>query len=174
MGAPQIRIEVDDVTGVWSVDGMPMVLVPQHYFYNNHKAMEEAAGRSRYAAFAFEAGRKSADTWCEREAQVHSLRDVEVVHHYLKRLSQRGWGQFSVLHADARAGHARVRLDHSIFVLQHRGPPQKACYVFGGWLCGSLEWAARALGQQLTLASHESQCAADGQPFCLFEVAPAR
>ena len=173
MGTPQVPIEVDDVTGVWSVDGTPMVLVPQHYFYNNHKAMEEAAGRERYAALAFEAGRKSAETWCAREARVHGLRDVEMFHHYLRRLSQRGWAQFGVLQLDARSGRARVRLDHSIFVLQHRGPPQKACYVFGGWLCGALEWAARERGQQLTFAAYETQCAAQGQPFCLFEVAPA-
>jgi predicted hydrocarbon binding protein len=96
-----------------------------------------------------------------------------VFHHYLKRLSQRGWAQFSVLQADARSRRARVRLDHSLFVLQHRGPPQKACYVFGGWLCGALEWAARELGQASTLQANEVQCAAEGKEFCLFEVAPS-
>jgi predicted hydrocarbon binding protein len=173
MGKPQVPIEVDDYTGVWSVDGMPMILVPQHFFYNNHKAMEEAAGRERYAAFAFKAGHKSAGQWCAKEAQVHGLSAIEVFHHYMKRLSQRGWAQFSVLQADAREGRARVRLDHSMFVLQHHGPPQKACYVFGGWLCGALEWAARELGQDLTLQAQEIQCAAAGHPFCLFEVEPA-
>jgi hypothetical protein len=30
MGRPQVDIQVDDVTDRWSVDGLSMILVPQH------------------------------------------------------------------------------------------------------------------------------------------------
>jgi hypothetical protein len=39
-----VPIEVDERTGVWSVDGMPMILVPRHFFLNNHLAAESALG----------------------------------------------------------------------------------------------------------------------------------
>jgi hypothetical protein len=39
MGKPEVDIRVDDVTGRWSVDGLPMILVPQHFFLNNHYAV---------------------------------------------------------------------------------------------------------------------------------------
>ena len=44
MGRPRVPIEVDDASGVWSVDGMPMILVPRHFFVNNHLAIEAALG----------------------------------------------------------------------------------------------------------------------------------
>ena len=43
MGKPQVDIQVDDVTGRWSVDGLPMILVPQHLL-NNHYAVEAVLG----------------------------------------------------------------------------------------------------------------------------------
>ena len=44
MGKPQVDIQVDDVTGRWSVDGLPMILMPQHFFLNNHYAIEAVLG----------------------------------------------------------------------------------------------------------------------------------
>ena len=42
---PQVPIEVDESTGVWTTDGLPMLYVPRHFFVNNHTAIEEALGR---------------------------------------------------------------------------------------------------------------------------------
>lgn len=171
MGKPQVPIEVNNDTGVWSVDGMAMILVPRHFFVNNHVAIESALGKRRYSQQLFEAGHKSAYVWCEKEAQTHGLKEIEVFHHYMKRLSQRGWGQFRVESVDAGSGRARVRVEHSVFVLQHEGAPRKTCYMFAGWLCGALEFVAAGIGTAQKLFAAETQCAAGGRhEHCVFSV----
>jgi Domain of unknown function (DUF5943)/V4R domain len=173
MGKPQVPIEVDDASGIWRVDGMPMILVPRHFFVNNHAAIESALGEARYAEQLFAAGHKSAYVWCEKEARTHGLSGIAVFHHYMKRLSQRGWGQFSVETVDAETGRARVRVDHSVFVLEHEGAPRKTCYMFGGWFPGALEFVAASSGRRLQLSATEVQCAAEGvHDHCIFKTEP--
>ena len=173
MGKPQVPIEVNDVTGEWSVDGVPMILVPRHFFVNNHIAIESALGEQRYAQQLFDAGHKSAYVWCQQEARTHGLAGVEVFHHYMKRLSQRGWGQFAVESVDPEAGRARVSVRNSVFVKAHSGAPRKTCYMFRGWFPGSLEFVGASIGKRFKLSSTEMQCAAEGhQEHCVFEVLP--
>jgi hypothetical protein len=110
---PQLPIDVDADTGVWSTNGLPMLYVPRHFFINNHLAIEAALGRRVYADSLYEAGYRSAHFWCGSEAQTHGLKGMEVFEHYLSRLSQRGWGQFSFIEADEVTGNASIRLDNS-------------------------------------------------------------
>jgi hypothetical protein len=175
MGKPQVPIEVDEATGVWSVDGMPMVLVPRHFLVNSHRAMETAVGIAANARMAYEAGHKSAWTWCERESKTHGLAGLDVFRHYMRRLSQRGWGQFTVIDADAATGRATVEVAHSIFVAElGPGLDRRVCYPLEGWLVGSLEWVGHSLGRQDRLVAREISCAAhDGGETCRFAVAPA-
>ena len=42
--APQLPIEVDSETGVWTSDALPMLYVPRHFFVNNHMGIEEVLG----------------------------------------------------------------------------------------------------------------------------------
>lgn len=174
MAKPEIDVEVDEVTGWWKVDALPMILVPQHFFVNNHKAVEAALGVAAYRKVLDPAGHRSAWYWCEHEAQHHGLAPEDTVRHYLKRLSQRGWGMFSVLELDAAAGHARVRLDHSSFVNQYgRDAGRRVDYMFCGWLEGAVEYAADALGRPRKVRAEEVQCAAEGEhDHCLFRVVP--
>ena len=165
---PQVPIEVDAATGEWSVDGVPMILVPRHFFLNNHLAIESALGTDKYAELLFAAGHKSAYVWCEKEAKTHGLEGVEVFHHYMKRLSQRGWGQFSVESVDAQTGRARVQIHHSVFALERK--KAKSCYMFCGWFPGALEFVG---GKKLKLTSTEIQCAAEGHAHCIFETREA-
>lgn len=170
---PQVPIVVNSETGVWTTDGLPMIYVPRHFFINNHSAVEEALGRETYAELLYNAGYKSAWQWCEKEAKTHGITGLDIFRHYMARLSQRGWGQFSVVDVDSRTGAARVRVDYSVFVLHHGAIGQRVCYMFAGWFPGSLEWAGRSLGQDWRLTSEEWQCAADGtHQHCLFEVRP--
>jgi len=166
---PEVPIEVDPGTGEWSVDGVPMILVPRHFFLNNHLAVESALGAEKYAALLFHAGHKSAHVWCEKEAKTHGLQGTAVFHHYMKRLSQRGWGQFRVESLDPQAGRARVQVRHSVFARERDGA--KRCYMFRGWFPGALEFV---MGGRLKLTSSELQCAAEGAECCVFEVAPAK
>lgn len=97
---PQLPINVDPDTGVWTTDALPMLYVPRHFFTNNHVAVEEALGVEAYAEILYKAGYKSAYHWCDKEAKLHGLTGMAVFEHYLKRLSQRGWGLFSIIEAD--------------------------------------------------------------------------
>jgi Domain of unknown function (DUF5943) len=89
---PQVHIDVDDITGHWSVDALPMLLVPQHFFLNNHYAVEAVLGPEKLAEVLRPAGYQSAYFWCEKEAAYHGMGGIEVFRHYMKRLGQRGWG----------------------------------------------------------------------------------
>lgn len=174
MAKPALDIEVDQATGEWRVDGMPMILVPRHFLVNNHVAAEAAIGRAAYAKSLHDAGHKSAWQWCEKEAARHGLAGIAVFHHYMKRLSQRGWAQFSVEEVNPAAGTARVRARHSVFVSE-AGPAAgyRACYMFLGWLVGSLEYVRQMSGVRGALAAVEAECGADGgRDGCVFEVRP--
>ena len=167
---PEVPIEVDPGTGEWSVDGLPMILVPRHFFLNNHLAVESALGAEKYAALLFTAGHKSAYAWCEQEARTHRLQGAEVFHHYMKRLSQRGWGQFRAESLDPQAGRARVQVRHSVFAVERKNA--KTCYMFRGWFPGALEFV---MGDKPKLTSTETQCAAEGHhDHCVFETSLAR
>jgi predicted hydrocarbon binding protein len=173
MAQPAVSIEVDEGTGEWRVDGMPMILVPRHFLVNNHVASEKAIGAEAYAKHLHEAGYKSAWQWCEKESARHGLSGIDVFHHYMKRLSQRGWAQFSVESVDANTGHARVRVRNSVFVSEFGEAGRKVCYMFLGWLVGSLEYVGHAAGKKLRLQAAEVACGSDGaKDGCLFEVKP--
>ena len=172
MAAPPVPIEVHPETGVWTTDGLPMLYFPRHFFMNNHAAVETALGREAYAALLFTAGHTSAWQWCEAEAATHGLAGAKVFHHYMRRLSQRGWGRFTTMEIEPAAGRARVRVDHSCFALHFGvGAGRKVCYMFAGWFPGALAWVAQSEGRLLELACEEAQCAAEGEAdHCLFEV----
>jgi predicted hydrocarbon binding protein len=171
---PAVPIEVDEQTGVWTTDGMPMIYMPRHFFLNNHAAVEEKLGRDVYAKQLYDATYLSAWQWCERESVTHGLRGVDVFRHYMKRVSQRGWAQFTVVSVDENTGAAIVRLDNSIFTFREPKPRgQRVCYMFAGWFPGALEWAGKNTGKPWKLTSSEVQCACDGpHDHCLFEVTP--
>lgn len=174
MGRPAIEIEVDDATGRWSVDTIPMILVPQHFFLNHHRAVEAALGPERLAEVLRPAGHRSAHYWCEREAAFHGLDGPGVFRHYLRRLSQRGWARFSILSLDPAAGRAEVRVDHSCFVDGTTSGPQGRCTTFASWLEGALDYAAGRPRDEIGSAGREVHCAAGGEhDHCLFHVGPA-
>ncbi|ABS66113.1 4-vinyl reductase 4VR [Xanthobacter versatilis] len=174
MAKPEIEIDVDPATGRWFVDKMPMILVPQHFYNNNHFAIEGALGAEAFDATLAPAGHLSAYVWCRKQAEVYGLEGVDVFAHYMKRLSQRGWGLFSILAIDPAAGTATIRLDNSSFVTeQTRSAGRKLCYMFAPWLAGALEFVCEQAGAPQKLEAREVQCAAEGHDYCLYEVKPA-
>ena len=83
MGKPRIDIQVDESTGRWTVDSLPMILVPQHFFLNNHYVVEKALGAAELERILRPAGYLSAHFWCQKEAEFHKLTGEEVLRHYL-------------------------------------------------------------------------------------------
>jgi hypothetical protein len=172
--APEMPITVDDETGIWTTDALPMLYVPRHFFCNNHQAIEEELGAERYAQVLYAAGYKSAWHWCEKEAELHKFSDADVFEHYMQRLSQRGWGLFRIETLDLDAGIARVRLDHSAFVYHYGKVNRKVDYMFTGWFAGAIDQINEARGLSLKTRARQVQCAAEaGVDYGLFEVSPS-
>lgn len=172
--APELPIEVDSETGIWTTDALPMLYVPRHFFVNNHMAIEEALGAEKYAEILYHAGYKSAWHWCEKEAELHGLEGVDVFEHYMKRLSQRGWGLFITEEIDLEAGTARVRLEHSAFVYQMGKVDRKVEYMFTGWFAGAMDQILSARGSDLRTVAVQTQSGAQqGHDHGLFVVTPA-
>ncbi|MDC0610160.1 DUF5943 domain-containing protein [Vibrio sp.] len=171
--APEMPILVDDETGVWTTDALPMIYVPRHFFINNHMGIEEEIGAERYAEILYKAGHKSAFYWCEKEAEEHGLVGEEIFMHYMKRISQRGWGLFTIEHLDAEKGEARIRLDHSCFVYQYGKVNRKVDYMFTGWFAGAVDQVAQSMGFDVKTQAVQVQSGAEeGCDFGLFEVTP--
>lgn len=171
--SPEMPIQVDDETGVWTTDALPMLYVPRHFFVNNHMAIEAELGAEKYAEILYHAGYKSAFYWCEKEAEAHGLKGEAVFEHYMKRLSQRGWGFFITEQLDLAEGTARVRLEHSAFVYQYGQVNRKVDYMFTGWFAGAMDQIAQSLAYTVKTQARQVQCEAEeGCDYGIFEVTP--
>lgn len=171
--APEVPIEVDSETGVWSTNGLPMLYVPRHFFINNHTAVESALGAEKYADILYATGYQSAYYWCEKESETHGLKGAEVFEHYMKRLSQRGWGQFVVERLDVSEGRAKVRLNHSAFVYHYGKVDRKVDYMFTGWFAGAMDQITQGIGKPIETVAIQRQSEAQiGCDYGLFEVMP--
>ena len=170
---PQLPISVDETTGIWTTDGLPMIYVPRHFFVNNHVEAEAAIGRETYAASLYKAGHRSAYFWCEQESRTHGLQGLAVYEHYLKRLSQRGWGLFETQKLDLETGHAEVKLKHSAFVYVYGKVNRKVDYMFTGWFSGAIDQILAAKGSPIrTVTVQEYSGAEDGHDDGLFVTRP--
>ena len=171
--APQLPIEVDSETGIWTSDALPMLYVPRHFFVNNHMGIEEVLGADAYAEILYKAGYKSAWHWCEKEAECHGLSGVAVFEHYMKRLSQRGWGLFKIQSIDLEAGTCEVRLDHSAFVYVYGKCGRPVDYMFTGWFAGAMDQILQAQGSSIrTVAEQVYGASQEGHDHGLFRVKP--
>ena len=171
--APEMPIQVDDETGVWTTDALPMLYVPRHFFVNNHMGIEEVLGADKYAEILYKAGYKSAWHWCEKEAECHGLEGAAVFEHYMKRLSQRGWGLFETQKLDLQTGYAEVRLKHSAFVYVYGKVGRKVDYMFTGWFSGAIDQILAAQGSSIrTVTVQEYGGSEEGHDDGLFVTRP--
>lgn len=171
---PQVPINVDPKSGVWSTGTLPMLYVPRHFFLNNHKATEQELGQKKYADLLFKSGHKSAYQWCASESLQHNIQGMEVFKHYLSRLSERGWAQFKLTYADEAQLIATIEVQNSTFVLGQPEKEGRLCYMFQGWFAGAMDWVsdnvADITNQRATARSIETECCGEGYERCLFEI----
>lgn len=87
------------------------------------------------------------------------------------RLSQRGWGIFSIEDIDMEKGYAKVRLDHSAFVYHYGKVNRKLEYMFTGWFAGAMDQIVERLGYTISTQAQQLQSEAEeGCDYGLFEV----
>ena len=156
--SPKMPIIVDDETGVWTTDALPMLYVPRHLFVNNHMDIEKKLGSDKHANVLYKSGYKSAYYWCAQQADEFSLSGDAVFEHYIKRLSQRGWGEFIIEHLDIKSGRARVRFENSSFIYQYGKVNRKVDYMFTGWFAGAMDQIAKSLGYTVETVAKKTQC----------------
>ena len=169
-----VPVKVDPETGIWTVDGQPMVLVPRHFWAFIQMECEKRFGVEATGAVFHEATYKAAKVWCAREAKTHGLIGVEVFRHYLRRVSNRGFGRFTIEAVDPEKGTASIRLDNSVYVAEYgRNAGRRVCYVFTAAFVGGMEYVAETAGRELKLMAEEVQCGAEGADHCRFVVRPA-
>ena len=174
MASPLVPIDVDPETGIWTTDGLPMIYLPRHFLVNNHVAVEEALGRDAYRAILQAATEKSAIHWCRAEAKTHGLEPEATFRHYFKRLSQRGWGQFSIDTLEPKQGRGAIAVKNSVFALEAKGESaEPACYMFEGFMTGAFRYLLEATTAHAgEIVSRETICAAHGtHAHCRFEFA---
>lgn len=167
-----LAVNVDPDTGTWSVDDFPMILLPRHYWAAIMEAVESRCGEQETAQIYFDATYRSAYVWCQQEALTHQLTGVAVFHHYMRRMSERGWGRFSVASVDPISGQAHVVLAHSAIALARPDAGRATCHSFNGALCGSMEYVAESAGRTLSLHAVETECLANGDARCSFHLGP--
>jgi hypothetical protein len=177
MASPEVPIEVDPETGIWRTDGLPMIYLPRHFLVNNHIAVEQALGRETYRTILQAATEKSALHWCRAESKTHGLAPEATVRHYFRRLSQRGWGQFSIDLLDPAIRRGSFSLRNSVFALETQGPAEHpVCYMFEGFMTGAFRFLLESdpgsrTSPELVLTCRETQCAAlDRHSECQFSI----
>lgn len=170
MSQPAVPIDVDAATGIWRTDGLPMVYLPRHFLVNNHLAVEEALGLEAYRQILRQATDKSAVHWCKSESATHAFSPEQTFRHYFHRLSQRGWGQFTIDLLDPARPQANFSLAHSVFALECKQPSDRpVCYMFEGFMTGALRYLLGA-DNGTAISCRETQCAAQGtEHSCRFE-----
>ena len=173
MLAPEIPIEVEARTGHWITDGVPMIYTPRAFFVNIQKAVEDAIGVEGYRERLYRAAYDATYAWCGTQAELHEIDGIAVFHHYLDRLSKRGWGRFALIEADPETGAARARLDHSAIAAGFGREGRRVCYMFDGAFAAAMDRVGDDTGRGYRTTCRETRCAAeDGQDHCLFEVGP--
>jgi len=173
MAAPSVQITVDPETGAWTTDGMPMLYVPRHFLMGLLRTVREALGEEAAQRQFYRSCHDAAYRWCEMEARRTGLAGMAVFHHYMRRLSERGWGRFDGSAIDPATGTGHVVLLHSAFVADAGPAGGKACGFCAGWAPGGLAWVAASEGRGWRLAGRERQCAAEGFARCEFAVEAA-
>lgn len=171
MGQPQVPIDVDPETGIWRTDGLPMIYLPRHFLVNIQKSVEDAIGPEAYREILYASSDLSALQWCRAEAKTHGLSAIDTFRHYLRRLSQRGYGQMEITALDAATGTGAVTVRHSAFALGY-GPEtgRSVCYTFEGSFAGGMRYVLETEGRAGTPRCREVACAAAGHPECRFEL----
>jgi len=169
---PAVPIDVDETSGIWRTDGLPMVYLPRHFLVNNHLAVEAALGREAYSAILHQATAKSAVEWCKAQVRGKGLDPEATFRHYFQRLSQRGWGQFSIDELNIADQSGRIGLRNSIFSLEAgQWSGQRMCYMFEGFITGAFSFLLRHPAAMLgKVKAEEIHCACQGQhDHCRFD-----
>jgi hypothetical protein len=114
------RLELDSY-GALTLNGQHMILLPRHFFRDILDQVSAVAGPEAFRRIFHRAGHDGALTFCRRFQEYHGCTPREAVDGYLKEMSLRGWGQFTITRLDAEAGLLEVSLRGSALAAEKEG-----------------------------------------------------
>ncbi len=171
MPAPEVLIDVEAETGIWRTDGVPMIYTPRMFLVNMQRTVEEAIGVEAFRRILYTSSDLSAVQWCRNQAATRGLAPEETFRHYLRRLSQRGFGQITIAALDAAAGTGTVIVRNSAFALGYGTEAgRRVCYMFEGSFGGGMRHVLEASGTPGEPLCEEVACVAAGAAECRFEL----
>jgi hypothetical protein len=123
-----------DSEGGLTLNGMPMILLPRHFFRYILREVHKAAGPETFRRIFRQAGHDGALAFCRRYRETFRCTPLEAVQGYLAEMSLRGWGRFRIAHLTPQAGEAEIVLENSALVAEDDLPS------------GHIIWEGAALG----------------------------
>jgi Domain of unknown function (DUF5943) len=137
------RLELSP-TGSLTVNGMPMVLMPLHFFRYILREVHKAVSPEVFRKIYWQAGFDGAVAFCASYQQSHGCSPLEAVQGYLDEMSIRGWGHFSIESVDPQAGSMEVLLRDSS--LASEGDIPSGNLAWEGAMLGSMSFLQAKLG----------------------------
>lgn len=171
MPAPEVHIDVDAETGIWRTDGVPMIYTPRMFLVNMQQTMEATMGVEAFRRVLHASSDLSAVQWCRNQATTQGISAEQTFRHYLRRLSQRGFGQITIAALDPAAGTGTVIARNSAFALGYGADAGRCvCYMFEGSFRGGMRHVLEASGTPGEPHCEEVECVAAGAVECRFEL----
>jgi len=136
-----------DADGALTLNAQAMVLLPRHFFRYILREVKAAASPEAFQKIFWTAGRDGAVTFCRRFQEGHGCTPRQAVEGYLKEMSLRGWGQFTIQRLAPETGEIEVALHNS--ALAPEGDLPSGNMIWEGAMCGAGAFLREAASQPL-------------------------
>lgn len=159
------RLERDS-SGRLVLNGQAMILLPRHFFRYILREVHDVAGPEAFRSIFRKAGHDGAVTFCRRFQEAHGCTPLEAVEGYLKEMSLRGWGQFTIVRLDPGAGYLEVSLRNTALAAEADLPSGNL--IWEGAMQGAMNFLQESLGgrfdESLSAEGEELRAESDGAP----------
>lgn len=134
--------------GDLSLNGLPMVLMPRHFFRYILREVNKAVSPEVFRKIYWQAGYDGAVSFCQAFQRSHNCTPREAVQGYLDEMSIRGWGHFSIQSLDPEKGTMEVLLENS--ALNADGDIPSGNLAWEGAMLGSMAFLQKQLTGKYT------------------------
>jgi hypothetical protein len=131
--------------GELSLRGLPMLLMPRHFFRYILREVNKVAGHDALFKIYRQAGYDGAISFCEAFQKSHKCTPKQAVQGYLDEMNLRGWGQFSIQELDAATGTMEVLLRNSALRTEEDIPSGN--FVWEGAMLGAMVFLQKQLSE---------------------------
>ena len=149
-------------SGSLILNGQVMILIPRHFFRYILREVKAVAGAEAFRRIFEKAGFDGAVTFCRRFREIYACTPREAIEGYLKEMSLRGWGHFTILRLEPDAGCLEVLLQNSALANEENIP--SGHLIWEGAMLGAMTFLRECVGQPLTLRVQSEEIPSQGGP----------